>query len=78
MKRIFESHLCPLCGGRLKMGKAVYALDLGSSLFVVRSVPARICDQCGEEWIGDQTAGRIERLVEETKRRKSELEVLAF
>jgi YgiT-type zinc finger domain-containing protein len=62
----------------LEIGTTVSTLNLGFGLLVVKNVPARICAQCGEEWIDDQTAGCIEKLAEETKQRRSEIEVLAF
>jgi len=78
MTRTYESNQCPICVGKLEPGKTVYTLDLGDGLLVVKQVPARICDQCGEQWIDDRTAEHLERLVGATRQRKTELEVLVF
>jgi hypothetical protein len=47
-------------------------------VIVIRNVPAMVCDQCGEEWIGADTARRLERLVTRARRAKSQVEVIAF
>ena len=42
---------CPLCEGNKTEGTTTYTVDLGFGVVVVRGVPAKICTQCGEEWI---------------------------
>ncbi len=69
---------CPLCGGEKILGKTTYAVDLGDKIIMVRSVPAQICSQCGEEWIDAQTAHTLEEIVNETKKRACQVEVLSF
>jgi len=41
-------------------------------------VPAKICNQCGEEWIDSKTAEQLERIVNTARQTRSELEVLSF
>jgi hypothetical protein len=45
---------------------------------VVRNVTATLCSQCGEEWIDNATALRLERLVEDARARGLQVEVLAL
>jgi hypothetical protein len=45
---------------------------------VVRRVQATICSQCGEEWIDDATARRLEKVVDEARAGHREVEVTAF
>jgi hypothetical protein len=45
---------------------------------VVRRVQATVCSQCGEEWIDDATARRLEQVVNEARLKRSEVEVTAF
>lgn len=66
---------CPLCGGQKKPGKTIYSVDLGFGVVIVRNVPATLCDQCGEEWISPEVASR---LVEEARRKKLQVEVVAL
>ena len=70
--------LCPLCGGRTGPGETVFAVELGSGVAVVRHVPARVCDTCGESWIEDRTAGKLEQMVDRVRREQSQVEVLAY
>jgi len=45
-------------------------------LVVVRDVPALVCSQCGESWIQDDTAEKLENIVQEAKRNLREFEVV--
>ena len=72
-----ESH-CPLCGGDKQPGNATYTVDFGPSIVIIRNVPAMVCDQCGEEWIGAETAGKLEQLTEEAKRRGEQVAIIAM
>lgn len=69
---------CPLCGGQKKPGRTIYSVDLVFGIVVVRNVPATLCDQCGEEWISSEVASQLERLVEEARRKKLQVEVVAL
>ena len=67
-----------MCGGGKEDGHTTFSVDLGDGLVVVRHVPATICNQCGEEWISNETAQQLELVVEEARRRKHQVEVLSF
>ena len=69
---------CPLCGGNKTSGKTTFTADLGSGVVVVRRVQATVCSQCGEEWMDDATARRLEQIVNEARLKHSEVEVTAF
>lgn len=69
---------CPLCGGKKALGTTTYSVDLGQGVVVVRSVPAYVCSQCGEEWIDAQTARVLEEIVSEAKKRTCQVEILSF
>ncbi len=67
---------CPLCGGDKTSGHTTITVDQGSTVIVVRKVPAKICQQCGESWIERETARRLEALVRECHEKSTEVEVL--
>ena len=69
---------CPLCGGDKAPGTTIFSVDLGDGVVVVRSVPAQVCSQCGEEWIDDQTAKDLEDIVDQARKRHPQVEVLTF
>lgn len=52
--------MCVICRhGRTYDGTATVTLERGSLTLVVKNVPARICDNCGEEYIDEQTVARL-------------------
>ena len=75
---MFKKDSCPLCGGRKKPGKTVFTVALGEGVLVVRDVPALVCGQCGEDWIEDKAASRLEQLVDDARKKHLQVEVAAF
>lgn len=69
---------CALCGGRRTEGVTTFSADLGFGVVVVRQVPATICGQCGEEWIADETAKRLEEITDHARRTRHLVEVLPY
>ena len=69
---------CPVCGGKQKNGKTTFTAEFGSGVVVVRNVPATVCSQCGEDWIADDIAGRLEDIVKQAKKRGRQVEVSEF
>lgn len=69
---------CPLCGGTRVPGKTTFSADLGFGVVLVRGVPATVCDQCGEDWINDDTARRLEEITAQAKRTRHLVEILPF
>jgi YgiT-type zinc finger domain-containing protein len=70
-----EHGRCPLCGGAKEPGTTTFAVDLGFGVLVVRDVPALVCRQCGDAWIGDDVAEKLEARVEDVRRKKPAVEV---
>jgi YgiT-type zinc finger domain-containing protein len=73
-----KPELCPLCGGTKTAGATTYTVDAGGGVLVVKDVPARVCEQCGEAWFDDATMKRLETLVEEARHQSVEVEVLRY
>lgn len=69
---------CPLCGGTRDVGETTLSVELGFGVVVIRHVPATVCKQCGADWIDDAIASRVEKYVEDARRKHSEVEVVAF
>ncbi|MBN2498044.1 MAG: type II toxin-antitoxin system MqsA family antitoxin [Deltaproteobacteria bacterium] len=66
---------CPLCGGEKQPGTTTFAVDLDFGVVVVRSVPALVCSQCGDAWIEDPVALKLEGVVADARRRQAVVEV---
>lgn len=69
---------CPLCGGDKEAGTTTFSVDLTFGVVVVRDVPALVCAQCGEAWIDDPIAARLESLVADARRRQAVVEVMRW
>ena len=78
MKEPNTSGLCPICGGKKTSGRTTYSVDLGFGVVVVRNVPVAVCSQCGEEWIGAEIASELERLVEDARQSRRQVEVVSL
>ena len=78
MKEDSNSGICPLCGGAKRAGATTFTAELGFGVVVIRNVPATVCCQCGDDWINDKVAQRFERLVQEARTKRSQVEVLVL
>ena len=55
---------CYFCGGPLKAIVAGnYDFRLDGQLYVIKKVPATLCEQCGEKYISAEVAKNLERSV---------------
>ena len=51
---------CPICKfGEMKDGYTQVVLTRGKATVIFRTVPARICDDCGEYYLAEPTAQDI-------------------
>jgi YgiT-type zinc finger domain-containing protein len=66
---------CPLCGGEKQPGTTTFAVDLKFGVVVVREVPAFVCTQCGDAWINDPVAAKLENIVAVARRKQTLVEV---
>ena len=73
-----KKNKCPICGGRKTKGTTVYSVDLDKCLVVVRNVAAEICEQCGEEWIDNETAQELEQITNEAFAKRHQVEIVAM
>lgn len=73
-----QSSPCPLCGGKKTEGFSTFTVDLKTGVLVIREVPAEVCDQCGESWIADKTAEKLEKITNEFKQKMAQVEVVVF
>ncbi|MFZ0887732.1 MAG: type II toxin-antitoxin system MqsA family antitoxin [Candidatus Binataceae bacterium] len=51
---------CVICKhGETRPGKTTVTLERGGATLVVKSVPARICDNCGEAYVDEEITRRL-------------------
>ena len=58
---------CPLCKGDLTRKLITYTQHFQGELYLIDNVPALVCDQCNEELLEVDVAGRIFDLVRSGK-----------
>jgi YgiT-type zinc finger domain-containing protein len=73
-----KTSTCPICGGVKRPGTTTFTADLGFGIVVIRKVPASVCVQCGADWIADKVAERIQRVVAQARKKRSQVEVMAL
>jgi len=70
---------CVICRhGRTYDGTATVTLERGTLTLVVKGVPARICENCGEEYVAEQTATQLLADAEQAALSGVQVEVRAF
>ncbi len=70
---------CLFCrNGTTVAGTKTVTLERGNTVVVFRSVPAAVCDNCGEGIVDDATATRLLATLEQATARGTELEMVRF
>lgn len=54
---------CPQCGGSFEAKTITHQQTWGEELYEFENVPALVCAQCGEVWLGAQVAQLIESVI---------------
>jgi YgiT-type zinc finger domain-containing protein len=67
---------CSLCGGDKQSDTTTLAVDLKIGVVVVREVLAFVCTQCGNAWIDDPVAAKLEGIVAEARHKQAIVEVM--
>jgi YgiT-type zinc finger domain-containing protein len=70
---------CVICkDGELGEGTATVTLERLSTTVVVKAVPARVCQNCGEEFVDQAVASALLRDAEDAFKRGVEVDVKRF
>lgn len=70
---------CVLCkNGAARPGKVTVTLERGTTVVVVRDVPAEVCENCGEYYLDAPVAERVYRQGEAAVERRAEVEILRY
>ena len=70
---------CVICKtGATLPGMATVTLQKGNSVVVIRDVPAKICQDCGEYYLDEQVARKVSALAEDAVQRNAEVEILHY
>ncbi len=70
---------CAICRhGSLEEGAVTVVLERGDSTVIFKEVPARVCDNCGEELVSAEVNESLLRRAEEALNRGATLELLRY
>jgi YgiT-type zinc finger domain-containing protein len=70
---------CVICRhGETHEGTTTVTLERGGLTLVVKSVPAQVCESCGEEYLDEKTTARLLGDAERAAREGVQVEVRAF
>jgi YgiT-type zinc finger domain-containing protein len=73
-----ESDRCYSCGGRLAPGLATLPFVVGSSVVVIKDVPAEVCAQCGEAILASEVAAVVDTLLKQVQRSGFEVSIVTY
>ncbi len=59
-------------------GTVTVTLERGSLTYVVKNVPARVCPNCGEEYVEDDIAARLLRSAEDMARVGAQVDIRQY
>lgn len=74
----YDDTRCPICQGYKQNAMTTFTMDLNFGIVVVRDLPAVVCEQCGEEWISDCDAQKLESIVSDVRDKHAMIEVANF
>lgn len=70
---------CVICKhGEIVDGTATVTLTRGAMTLVVRDVPARVCNTCGEEYVDEAIAGQLLQAADEAAKAGGQVDVRTF
>jgi len=70
---------CVICkNGDTNEGTATITLEHRGAILVVKSVPARVCEVCGEEYIDESVAAHVLEQAKQAVREGIKLDVLEY
>jgi YgiT-type zinc finger domain-containing protein len=70
---------CVICKyGETRSGTATITLERGNATVVIKGVPARVCKNCGEEYIEEGITTRLLKTAEEAARSGVQVDVRTY
>lgn len=71
--------ICVICKqAQTREGRATITLERGATTLVVKGVPARVCPNCGEEYIEEEISARLLKRAEEAARLGVQVDVREY
>ena len=70
---------CVVCKhGDTREGKVTVTLERGEFTLVVKGVPARVCENCGEEYVDEAVSRRLLAIAEDLAHSGSQVDIREY
>lgn len=70
---------CAICRhGEVTLGTATVTLERDRTTLVIKGVPARVCTNCGEEYVDEETTRQLLETAETAARAGVQIEVREY
>ncbi len=70
---------CVVCKkGETEQGKATVTLEREGITLVIKGVPAAVCQNCGEEYVDEETTSHLLQMAEEAAKVGVQVDVRAY
>ena len=70
---------CLICKqGETEDGFATVTLNRDSTILVVKEVPARVCNVCGEEYLDEEVSAKLSRKADAAVKSRVEVEICYY
>lgn len=70
---------CVLCkGGEISPGKTTAKVQRGETLVIIKDVPTDVCRDCGEYYLDETVASKINARAEDAVTRHVEVEIFKY
>ena len=73
-----ENDRCYFCGGKLEPGLATIPFVVGSSVVIIKRVPAEVCVQCGEAIMNSEVAATVDKLLKQAHQFGFEVSIITY
>ena len=71
--------MCMICrNGETRPGTATVTLERDGATVVIKGVPARVCKNCGEEYVDEGITARLLKIAEEAVRSGVQVDVRTY
>ncbi len=69
---------CFVCKGQLVDKLTNFLADLGDCIVVIKNVPSQVCIQCGEISYNNETARKLEEIINSIRHSPTEIAVINY
>lgn len=69
---------CFKCEGNLEVKTVNYFVDLDDTIIIIKGVPAKVCQNCKEQYFDDETAEHIDKIVNTMKELSAEVTIVNY